>query len=369
MRKNILLISGSRADFYLLSSLKKELDKNKKLNLTFLLTGGASKINYIKSNKKENIKRIPLKIYNDKQITTPRAISEIVNKLSNYFNKNKFDLIILLGDRYEILGAAIAAHSFNIKIAHFHGGETTLGSKDDDYRNVITQLSNYHFVTCVKHQEKVKSIINNVTKIFNVGSIGIDSIEKSSFLNKKEIEKKLEINLKDKIVLVTLHPETKNKINDLDIINLFSVIKSFPKIDFIFTYPGYDLGFKKIINKIKNYKYKNNIYLFKNLGQNLYHSLINISSFVIGNSSSGIIEVPSFKKFSINLGLRQKGRIHAKSVLHSDFNKKKIKYLIEKILNKNKNKIIIKNIFKNPYQKNHTIKNSAKIINYLLNEK
>ncbi len=256
MRNKILLISGSRADFYLLSNLKKELNKNKKLNLTFLLTGGAAKIKYKEVNKRESIKRLKLKIYNDKQITTPNAISEIILKLSNYLNKNKHDLVILLGDRYEILGAAIAAHSFNIRIAHFHGGETTLGSKDNDYRNVITRLSNYHFVTCVEHAEKVKSIINTDSKIFNVGSIGIDSINRNSLLSKKEIEKKLKINLRDNIALVTLHPETKNTINNRDITNLFSIIKIFPKIDFIFTYPGYDLGFKKIINKIQNNKKK-----------------------------------------------------------------------------------------------------------------
>ena len=367
MRKNILLISGSRADFYLLSSLKKELNKNRKFKLTFLLTGGATKIKYKEVNKRENIKRINLKIYNDKKITTPKAISEIILKLSNYLNKNKYDLVILLGDRYEILGAAIAAHSFNTRIAHFHGGETTLGSKDNDYRNAITQLSNYHFVTCIKHEEKVKSIISNNSKIFNVGSIGVDSIDKNSLLNRKEIEEKLKINLRDNIALVTLHPETKNIINNQDITNLFSAIKSFPKIDFIFTYPGYDLGFKKIINKIKKNKNENNIYIYKNLGQNLYYSLLNISSFVLGNSSSGIIEVPSFKKFTVNLGLRQKGRIYAKSVLHSDFNEKKIKYLIKKVMNKDLDKI--KDVFKNPYHKKNTIKNSAKIINYLLNEK
>ena len=361
MRKNILLISGSRADFYLLSSLKKELNKNRKFKLTFLLTGGATKIKCKEVNKRENIKRINLKIYNDKEITTPKAISEIILKLSNYLNKNKYDLVILLGDRYEILGAAIAAHSFNTRIAHFHGGETTLGSKDNDYRNAITQLSNYHFVTCIKHEEKVKSIISNI------GSIGVDSIDKNSLLNRKEIEEKLKINLRDNIALVTLHPETKNMINNQDITNLFSAIKSFPKIDFIFTYPGYDLGFKKLINKIQKNKNKNNIYIYKNLGQNLYYSLLNISSFVLGNSSSGIIEVPSFKKFTVNLGLRQKGRIYAKSVLHSDFNEKKIKYLIERVMSKDLDKI--KDVFKNPYHKKNTIKNSAKIINYLLNEK
>ena len=212
MRKNVLLISGSRADFYLLSSLKKELNKNKKINLTFLLTGGAAKIKYKRLSKKEGIKRLPLKIYKDSQITTPKAISEIVNKLSSYFNKTKYDLIILLGDRYEILGAAIAAHSFNIKIAHFHGGETTLGSKDDDYRNAITQLSNYHFVTCIKHAKKVKSITNSFSKIFNVGSIGIDSINKNLLLNKIKIEKELKTNLRKNIALVTLHPETKKKL-------------------------------------------------------------------------------------------------------------------------------------------------------------
>tara|TARA_B100000963_G_C22619047_1_gene668910 strand:- start:1610 stop:2713 length:1104 start_codon:yes stop_codon:yes gene_type:complete len=367
MKKNVLFISGSRADYYLLLSLKKELNKNKKINLTFLLTGGATKIKDKKTNKGRNIKKVPLKISNDTQITTPKAISEIVNKLSDYFNKTKYDLVVLLGDRYEILGAAIAAHSFNIKIVHFHGGETTLGSKDDDYRNVITQLSNYHFVTCVKHAQKVKSITNTFSKIFNVGSIGIDSIDKNLLLDKEGIEKELKINLRDNIALVTLHPETKNRIDNQDILNFFSAIKSFPKIDFIFSYPGYDLGYKKIINKILKNKNTNNIHIYKNLGQNLYYSLINISSFVIGNSSSGIIEVPSFKKFTINLGLRQKGRTHAKSVLHSDFNKKKIKSLIKKVMKKKKNKA--RNIFKNPYQKNGTIKNSAKIINKLLNEK
>ena len=169
----------------MLSNLKNELKKNPNLNINFLTTGGAFKIKDQKSQK--NIK---IRIYKDERITTPKAISEIINKLSNYFNNKKIDLVILLGDRYEILGAAIAAHSFGIKIAHFHGGETTLGSKDDDYRNAITQFSYYHFVTCAKHYKRVEAIKNSRNNIYITGSIGVDIIKKIKLFNKEQVEKK-----------------------------------------------------------------------------------------------------------------------------------------------------------------------------------
>ena len=366
-KKNILIISGSRADYYLLSNVKRELDGYKNLRLKLLVTGGASKLKLNNSNKKKYFEKIdiPLKINKDKKITTPKAISEIINKLSNYLYNKNTDLVILLGDRYEIFGAAIVAHSLGIKIAHFHGGETTLGSKDDDYRNAITQLSDYHFVTCKEHKEKVKNIKNINTNIFIVGSIGVDSIKKNSFIKKSQIEKKLKLKLQKKISLVTIHPETKNMIYSSDISNLFSVIRNFPQIDFIFTYPGYDFGFRDIINRINNKKKYNNVHIFENLGQNLYHSLMFHCSFVLGNSSSGILEAPSFKKYTINLGSRQKGRVHAKSVLHADFKKNSIKNLIKKVINMKSHG----NIFKNPHEKSDSIKKSAKIIKNLLNDK
>jgi UDP-hydrolysing UDP-N-acetyl-D-glucosamine 2-epimerase len=360
MKKNIVIISGSRADYYLLSNLKSELKKSANLNINFLITGGATKIRNQTSKKK-----IQIRIYKDKKITTPKAISEIVNKLSDYFNDKKIDLIILLGDRYEILGAAIAAHSFGIKIAHFHGGETTLGSKDDDYRNSITQFSNYHFVTCDQHNKRVKAIKNSSSNIYTTGSLGVDIIKKVKLLKKKQIEQKLNIKLREKISVVTVHPETKNKKDNLDIDNLFKAIEVYPNIDFIFTYPGYDFGFRKIINKIIQNKKKSNIYVFENLGQKLYYSLINISTFVMGNSSSGIIEVPSFKKYTINLGLRQKGRVHAKSVLHADFKKNEIKKQIKKVIMSN----YFTKKFKNPHEKPSSLRNSARIIKNILNEK
>ena len=359
-KKNLVIISGSRADYYLLSNLKNELKRNPNLNINFLATGGAVKIKNQKTQK--NIK---IRIFKDERITTPKAISEIVIKLSNYFNTKKIDLVILLGDRYEILGAAIAAHSFGIKIAHFHGGETTLGSKDDDYRNAITQFSNYHFVTCAKHYKRVEEIKNSRNNIYITGSIGVDIIKKIKLFNKKQVERRLNIKLKRKISVVTVHPETKKEINNLDIDKLLKVIDEYSDIDFIFTYPGYDFGFKKIIKKINQNKIKSNIYVFENLGQKLYYSLINMCNFVLGNSSSGIIEVPSFGKYTINLGLRQKGRVHAKSVLHANFNKNEIKRQIKKIL-KSKNSM---NKFINPHEKYGSLKNSSKIIKKILIEK
>lgn len=365
----ICTITGSRAEFFLLKNLITKLTYDKKIKNNLLVTGSHNSVffgNTIKDIRKSNFKikaEIDLKIKKDKPSDISNYLTEGIKKFSYYFNKIKPDLILILGDRYEIFSAAIAAHILRIPIAHIYGGETTQGAIDEGIRHSITKLSHIHFVSTNKYFTRVKQLGENPKMIFNVGSLGVEALKKNKTINKKILEKKLGIKFRKKNLLITFHSETiydeKKNLKNLKI--FLDSLKNLRDTSLIFTAPGADFYFKSILKEMKKFINKTpQAYFFKSLGHENYFSLCKHVDLMVGNSSSGIIEMPSFKKWAINIGVRQEGRVKAKSTIDVKFKKPEIEKLILKLL-LNKNTSFLKNT-KNPYDNGNSSDKIIKII-------
>ena len=251
-----------------------------------------------------------------------------------------------------------------IKIIHLHGGEITQGSIDNKSRNAISQLSYFHFVSHEVYKKNLIKLGIHKKNILVVGGLGASSINKVKIENKKYLEKKLKLKLNQKFLLVTYHPVTvKEYAHKDEFINLMNCLDSFKDVIKIVTAPNIDNNNKNIINVIKYFiKNKKNFYYFKSLGSKNYYSLMSHSDGVVGNSSSGILEAPSFKVPTLNIGNRQIGRVQAKSIVNVNFKRNQILGGLNKILNNIKFRKKLNHI-SNIYFKKNTEK---KIINKLL---
>ena len=258
-----------------------------------------------------------------------------IEKFSNIWDeeKGKTDLIICLGDRYEMFAAVTASVPFNIPIAHIHGGETTLGAIDNVFRHSITLMSTYHFTSTENHKNKVIELTSLKEQVLNVGSLSLDNLSSFIPLTEQEFMSKFDIDLSIPTVLVTVHPETvsyqRNEDYALVISDVFQNIKDF---QILITKPNADtMGsvirteFEKLDDEHKH------IIAVENLGLKGYFSAMHHAKFLLGNTSSGIIEAASFNKYVINLGDRQKGRDHGDNVIHSKITYDDMMNSIEKV--------------------------------------
>ena len=362
----ICIISGSRSEFDLLRNLIVEIKKDRFFNSKLLITGShlskffGNTVEYIKKQKIKINYKVNISIKGDSTKQISNSFSVGLKKFTKIFSKLKPDAIIVLGDRYEIFSTVISATLKKIPIIHIHGGEVTSGSMDEGIRHSITKLSHVHFVSSENYKKRVLQLGETKKNVFNVGSLGVESIKKNKFLSRNKLQSFLRIKFLKKIVLVSLHPETlEKKLNKENLKNFFNALKTLDKHTIIFTMPNADIGYKFILNKIKEFtKNRKNAFLFKSLGHQKYFSLCKFIDFYIGNSSSGIIELASFKKPSINVGTRQSGRMKPKNVIDCDYKKENILKKIQVATStKFKKKIIY---LKNPYYKRDTSKKILK---------
>ena len=377
MKKKICVLTTSRADYGLLKPLVLGLKKEKKFKTIFAVTGThfVKKYGYsvdeILKDKIKIDKKILISLINKTSSDNISFLAgEYMKHFSKFLNENKPNYIILLGDRYEDLSAAITAYIMNIPIIHIAGGEVTTGSYDDGFRHSITKLSDTHFVTTKQHRKRVIQLGENPKTVFNVGSLGLINLKNIKYLEKKDIEKKLKTKLLKRNIILTFHPETKNNINIEALKLLFKIMNLLDDLKVIITAPNLDKGRDEIMREIfknKNKFPKKNIYI-PNLGSQLYYSLAKVSDGVVGNSSSGISEIPSLNVGTLNIGQRQSGRPIADSVIDL----KKVSY---KSLKKNLNKLLSKN-FKdkiktssNPFYQKNTDKNIISLIKKLIMSK
>ena len=369
MRK-ICIITSTRAEFSLLKPiiLKLKKLKKKKINLILVVTGTHLSKNFgytIKEILNSNIKvdyRINLKIIKTSSIDVARYLANGVEKFAKLLKLTKPDLLLILGDRYEIFAAAISSTIMNIPIAHIHGGEITKGAIDDVFRHSISKMAHLHFTSTNIYRKRLLQMGENQDNVFNVGSLGVENLKNMKLHGKTHLEKKLKIKFQKKILLITIHPETRSL--DLNKNKIKILLTSLDKLEdttLIFTGSNADKDGELINQEIKKFVIKrNNIYFYESLGQKIFFSCAKISNIVIGNSSSGIIEIPSLGIPVINIGNRQEGRIYSKLVNHCEFNKqqilKTIKYIYSsKYLNKLKE-------YKNPYERKNTSNNILNII-------
>lgn len=362
-------VSGSRAEFFILKDLILKLQNEKKFKHQFIVTGShtsqifGNTIKDIIRNKVKITSIIKTNFKGDKPNHIANYLGDGIKKFSQKFLKIKPDLLLILGDRYEIYAAAISAYLARIPIAHIYGGETTQGSLDEGIRHSISKFSNIHFVSTEKHLNRVAQLGENKKSIFNIGSLGVEALIKHKGLTRQNLEKELKIKFNKKNILMTFHPETifdeRKNIKNLTI--LLNCLKKLKDTTIIITSTGADHYYKSIQSRLTKFSLRNkNVFLFKSLGHNYYFSICKNVDFMIGNSSSGIIEMPSFKKGTINVGNRQLGREQARSVINTKFLEKEILNGIKKVYSKKFRKILKK--VNNPYEKKNSTLSIIKIL-------
>lgn len=374
MKKKICFISSSRADFGIMRNLINSVNNQKNFIVSLALTGShlsknfgltKNEVNKYFTGKKYFIKTSD-KIDKNKDILS--ISSKILKDINYILAKDKFDLCILLGDRYEVFQICFAFFNYKVPILHIGGGDITVGSQDNIYRNLISLMSSYHFVTNKGSQKNLKKMGISSSKIFNFGHLALDNLSKEKYLSKKKLNNKYGIDFSKKNFLVTFHPETDKKIDPAItyLKRLIKIVKDIKDINFIFTSSNFDLGGLKINNLAKKACKKNSNFLYvPSFGQKDLFSLYKNLNGVIGNSSSGILEAPSFNIPSLNIGLRQKGRVFSRSIIDSNGSYNDLYKNLNIILKINFKDKKIKNI----YQKDNSLKNFLnkikKISNFL----
>ena len=366
--KKICVITSTRAEYGLFKNFLYLLKKDKNFHLDLIVTGTHFKkefgntIKEIKKDGHRNFIKIINTIENDSIQSITKFVSSTMYKFSKIFKTIKPDLLVVLGDRYELIASTYAATIAQIPLCHFHGGEQTQGIIDDVIRNCITKLSHIHFAANEKYRKRIIQMGENSKYVFNVGSLGVENIRKNKTQSKEFLEKKYKIKISKPFCIITFHPETLSKVKiDLQMKPLLDVLKNTKNLRMVFTSPGADHGFKRIMSMIKSFvnKDKKNRFFVKSFGKD-YYSLMKYSEFLIGNSSSGIIEYPSYKKPTINIGDRQKGREKALSIIDCKNNKLSIILALKKAKSKKFFKKLKK--VKNPYDNGETSLKSIKIL-------
>lgn len=326
---NIAVLTGTRADYHLLYPLLKKIDQDSELNLLLIVTGAhlsplyGNTYQYIDKDGFENYYKIP--ILNDNE-NIDYSIAKVIMGTSDFFSNHSIDLLVVLGDRYEALGTVIAAGHHHIPIAHIHGGETTEGAIDESIRHSITKFSHLHFTSCEEYRERVIQLGEDPNSVFNVGALGVENILTEQLLSREELVRDITF-AKESYALVTFHPVTLEKDTAKNqVIEMLEAFLLFDNLKFIITKSNADAGGKTINEIIDQYcsKYPNQFYSEFSLGMIRYLSAMKYAALVIGNSSSGIIESPSFEVPTINIGDRQKGRKQAINIINCEPIKKEI---------------------------------------------
>lgn len=371
MMKNICVVTSTRAEFGQLFWLIEKIKNDPQLNLQLIVTGshltpafGNTYKEIIQSGFEIN-KKIEILLNSSSPVSVSKSLGLAQISFSEAFEEIKPDIIIILGDRAEMLAVASAALIAGIPIAHIHGGEVTEGAYDDSIRHAITKLSNLHFTSTEQYRNRVIQLGENPDFVFNVGALAIESVLKIKYLSKSEFEKKFGFTFKNKAFLITYHPETSLNADSVNahFNELLAAIDEFENTSLVFTYPNTDINGDLIIKKIEEYVSKNSekAKCFKSLGQVGYLSALKIVDVVIGNSSSGILEAPALKTATVNIGDRQKGRINGPTIFNSTPVKEEISKAINNALNFDKTKH-----YQHPYGDGNT---SKKILEILKNTK
>lgn len=375
--KRIGIMTGTRAEYGLLKSLMQEINKDNDLELYLIVSGMHLSPEFgmtykeIEEDGFEINAKVEMLLSSDSPAGISRSIGLGVIGFADEFQRADLDMLILLGDRYEALSAAISAMVMRIPIAHLHGGELTEGAIDEGIRHSITKMSYLHFTSTEQYRNRVIQLGENPERVFYVGALGVENIKKINLMTKEELEKSIHFEIDENTVVVTYHPVTlENNTVEEQFLNLLKVLDRNPKIRMIFTKANADTNGRIVNELIDKYTAQNSerACAFMSLGQKRYLSALKYCRIVIGNSSSGIIEAPSFGKPIINIGDRQKGRICADSVINCGYTQQEIQQAMETALTKEfENKA---SNCRNPYEKENTAANIISVIkDYLLNDK
>ncbi|MBV6410861.1 MAG: UDP-N-acetylglucosamine 2-epimerase [Burkholderiales bacterium] len=333
MKRRISVVTGSRAEYGLLYWLMKEIQASPALELQVVATGMhlSPEFGLTFRNIEEDGFRIDEKVEMLLSSDTPAGIAKSIGLgtigFADAFARLKPDIVLLLGDRFEIFAAAQAALVARIPLAHLHGGETTEGAIDEAFRHAITKMAHLHFTATEEYRQRVIQLGEEPTRVFNFGAAAIDGIRNQKLLGRPELEQALGFSFGERNLLVTFHPVTlEPDTAGQQFGELLAALDDLPEVRLIFTMPNADTGGRVIRSMIEGYvaAHPGRATAFDSLGQLRYFSVMGQVDAVVGNSSSGLIEAPSFHIGTINIGDRQKGRAKAASVMDCEPTRKSI---------------------------------------------
>lgn len=370
MRK-ICVVTGTRAEYGLLSLLMRMIKDSSETQLQVIATNMHLSPKY--GNTYQEIekdgftidRKIPIIDDKDKNnaVTTVKSMAKALAGFADAYNELKPDMLVVLGDRYEILAAATAALIERIPIAHIHGGEVTEGAFDDAIRHSITKMSHLHFASTEAYRKRIIQLGEQPDHVFYTGAVGVENVKRLPLMSKEDIEKEIDFKIDENTILVTYHPVTLgNRTAKDDIDDFISALEERKDLRIIFTMPNSDTGSQFIVEAVNRFVNRNidRAKTFKSLGVVRYLSVMKQVAAVVGNSSSGIIEVPSFGIPTLNIGDRQKGRIQAESIYNCLPNKESVLNGLDKVLSKEFRELASK--VHNPYEKANTTEEIFKVI-------
>jgi UDP-hydrolysing UDP-N-acetyl-D-glucosamine 2-epimerase len=368
-KRKICVITGSRAEYGLLFCLLKDLQADPEIDFQLIATGMhlspdfGSTYKLIEGDGFLINHKVDLEIDGDNAKDIAQSVGRGTIGFAEAFSQLKPDILLVLGDRYEILSAVQAAMILGIAIAHLHGGELTEGAIDDSIRHAITKMSHLHFVSAEPYRQRVIQLGENPDRVFNVGSPGLDNIESLKLLEREEFEAEIDFKLGSLNFLVTYHPVTLYKEGPKKaMLEIFKALNEFPSSRIIFTKPNSDTNNKIIGDMIDEYV-KNNpdrTKSFVSMGHLKYFSAIKNIDVVLGNSSSGLLEAPVFNKPTINIGDRQKGRLKASSVIDCEEKAELISQALNQALSKDFQNSL--SHIQNPYRGGNASKSISKTL-------
>lgn len=371
-KKKICIVTGARAEYGLLYPLLKELKRDKGFQLQLVATGMHLSPEFgltYREIEKDGFhidETVEMLLSSDSGVGIAKSIGLGISGLADAFQRLRPDMLVVLGDRFEALAAAVAAMTAGIPIAHISGGEKTEGAIDEAIRHSITKMSHIHFPAADEYRRRVIQLGEQPDKVFNVGELALDNIRGMRFLSRNKFEKAINFTLKKTNILVTFHSATLDKNASGRQFNaLLSRIDGLKDVGVIFTKPNADAYGRIIIRLIDDYvrNRPEKAAAFASMGRVLYLNALRRADAVVGNSSSGIVEAPSFGIPTVNIGDRQRGRLRASSVIDCAPDKKSIQSALEKALSGEFRQACRKTV--NPYGKGDAAKNIMAVLRSL----
>lgn len=371
----VCVVTATRAEYGLLSPFMKEVKNSEKLNLQLVVTGThlsnlyGTTYNQILEDGFEVDEYVDILDEDDSEIGILKTMANGQLRIGEALLALKPDVVVVLGDRYELIPVVSSCAILQIPVCHIHGGEITQGAVDELFRHAISKMSQVHFASTKNYSSRLIQMGEDPNRVFNVGSLGVEQIKTLPLLSKEQLKLEIGFPVDEETLLVTFHPvttETQSQVQQMQA--LLDALALRPQYKVLFTRPNADLHRTELNDMLEAFvvKHPSTTAIYSSLGQKRYLSAMKYCRAVVGNSSSGVIETPSFGIPSINIGNRQKGRIAAVSVLHCEANKAAILHALDEL--ENPEFVFAATTCHNPYEGKDTAKSMVRILEYLLHQ-
>ncbi len=321
-KKQVAVVTGTRAEYGLLRPVCEKLRESEQLSLALVVTGAhlseryGNTVTEIEADGMPIAAKIPILNHPSTALGTCHTIGDAIGLFADYFAETRPDCVLVLGDRYEIFAAATAAAVLRIPLAHISGGDVTAGAADEFFRHSITKMASIHFPSCAAYAARIIRMGEEPRRVFNVGGLGDENIRTMQLLSKEELTRRFSFDFSHPYLLVTYHPVTLGGDPAEEVKALLAALDRFPQLGLIFTKANADAGGETINRLLDEYTARRaNAVAFTSMGALGYLSAMRYCEAVVGNSSSGVVEAPSFQKPTVNIGDRQKGRLRCRSIL------------------------------------------------------